>query len=146
MLKLHLIVCFSSDLVDISIFFYFAFVCMYYRRNIGNHILLNIFHARYGQPASEVANDTLLTIGNVIVVNSNLKVIAPKRLVKNTGKALVEGYKTGNVTGSQSNENISHTMITPIPRSFSNSVNGLEEPSTSGFNGNKDTDKIEKKK
>lgn len=66
-------------------------------------------------------------------------------MAKNTGIALVEGYKSGSRTGSQSNENIYHSTITPIPRSSSNSVNGLEKPSTSGLSRDKDNDKIEKK-
>lgn len=93
--------------------------------------------ARYGQPASEVTSDTLQTIGNVIVVNSNLKVITPKGFAKtaakSTGKALAEGYNSG----SQTSENLYHAMITPVPRSSSssNSIASLDEaagPSTSG--------------
>lgn len=62
--------------------------------------------------------------------------ITPKGLAKNTAKntgiALVQGYKNG----SESNENIYHAMIAPVPRSSSkNSINGsvndLSQPSTS---------------
>lgn len=69
----------------------------------------------------------------MITVNSNLKIITPKGLTKsaakNTGRALVEGYKSG----SHTNENVYHTMITPVPRSSSNLVNSVKGPSTSGI-------------
>lgn len=96
---------------------------------------------RYGQPASEATNDTLSTIGNVVTVNSNLKVITPKGFAKtaakSTGIALADGYKSG----SQSTENIYHTMITPVPRSSSNitvsNINNEQlKPSTSGTKNN----------
>lgn len=96
---------------------------------------MGIFLFRYGEPAGEVTSDTLSTLGNVITVSSNLKIITPKGLAKtaakNTGKALVQSYKTS----TQPNGNIYHAMIEPVPRSSSsncvNSVNGVDKPSTS---------------
>lgn len=103
---------------------------------------------RYGEPASEATNDTLSAIGNVITVKSNLKIVTPKGLVKttakSTGKALAENYKSGGGGGGhQSNGNIYHAMIEPVPRSTSsNSIeHDLTQPSTSGLK----SDVVEKK-
>lgn len=79
----------------------------------------------------------------MITVKSNLKIVTPKGLVKttakSTGKALVQNYRSDN----QTNENIYHTMIAPVPRSSSsNAINGdVSGPSVSGLK----TDIVEKK-
>lgn len=52
---------------------------------------------RYGNPAGEVAGDTLTTVGNMFIAGRNMRHFTPKGLVKDTakgaGKGLVEEYK-----------------------------------------------------
>jgi hypothetical protein len=41
---------------------------------------------RYGQPAGEFTEDSFHTVGNVLEVNTNVRSLATKRLIKNTVK------------------------------------------------------------
>lgn len=64
--------------------------------NLSNNSVKIIEH-KYGPSAGNVAGETFDTVGNLINVNRNLKLLTPKgfatRSVKNTGKALVSDYR-----------------------------------------------------
>lgn len=53
---------------------------------------------RYGQPASNLTDDTLSTVGNVYHIAHNSKIFTPKGLVKrtakDTGKAVIQDYQS----------------------------------------------------
>lgn len=57
---------------------------------------LFVFH-RYGSPAGNVAADTFDTLGNAFIVSRNVNYMLPKgiakKMVKNTGIAVIDEYK-----------------------------------------------------
>ncbi|XP_023018570.2 spartin [Leptinotarsa decemlineata] len=64
---------------------------------------VKIVEHRYGYPASTLTGDTLTTVGNVVTVAHNAKILTPKgfmkRTIKNTGKGIVY---TGSSLGDRS--------------------------------------------
>lgn len=66
--------------------------------NLSNNSVKIIEH-KYGPSAGNVASETFDTVGNIINVNRNMRLLKPTGLVtrtfKNTGKALVSDYKPG---------------------------------------------------
>ncbi|XP_005178293.1 protein spartin isoform X1 [Musca domestica] len=67
---------------------------------LGNNISENsvkIIDHKYGRPASSVAAETFDTLGNAFVVSRNVNYMLPKgiakKLVKHSGKAVIEEYK-----------------------------------------------------
>lgn len=97
---------------------------------------------RYGRPAGEATEDAFTTVGNVITINRNLKVITPKGLAKqtakDTGKAVISDHRNGIANGrtsngsipvagnSSSNTNVVSSIRTPLP-STSKSEEALPE-------------------
>lgn len=72
--------------------------------NLSNNSVKLIEH-KYGPSAGNVASETFDTVGNLINVNRNMRLLKPRglvtRTVKNTGKALVADYKPGVTTKSK---------------------------------------------
>lgn len=86
-----------------------------------NSSVILFFIYRYGRPAGEATEDAFTTVGNVITINRNLKVITPKGLAKqtakDTGKAVISDHRNGITNGRMSNGR------TPIAgNSFSNTT------------------------
>lgn len=65
---------------------------------------VNIIEHRYGPSAGNVAAETFDTVGNIISVNRNMKLLTPKgfatRSVKNAGKAMVSDFRPTNTAGA----------------------------------------------
>ncbi|XP_008478014.1 protein spartin, partial [Diaphorina citri] len=54
-------------------------------RSIADSTVQIVKH-KYGQPAGEFTEDSFHTVGNVLEVNTNVRSLATKRLIKNTVK------------------------------------------------------------
>lgn len=69
---------------------------------------VKVVQHKYGQPAGEVAGDTLNTMGNVYHISHNVKIIQPKHFAKRTakeaGKAFIFSVNDGAST-SRNNQN-----------------------------------------
>lgn len=74
----------------------------------GNSV--QIIEHKYGPSAGNVAAETFDTVGNIINVNRNMKLLTPKgfatRSVKNAGKALVSDFRPTNSQQSSSTGNV----------------------------------------
>lgn len=91
--------------------------------NMSNNSVKIIEH-KYGPSAGNVASETFDTVGNIINVNRNMKLLSPKglatRSMKNAGKAIVSDFKPSNQTPSKMSTNkqikfhIMHLHLSPI--------------------------------
>lgn len=65
-------------------------------KNLGDNSVKIIGH-KYGPSAGNVAAETFDTVGNIINVNRNMKLLTPRgfatRSVKNAGKAMVSDFR-----------------------------------------------------
>lgn len=82
--------------------------------NLSNNSVKIIEH-RYGTSAGSVASETFDTVGNIINVNRNMKLLTPKgfvtRSAKNTGKALISDYRPNVASKFQSSRNLLRLIL-----------------------------------
>ncbi|KAL1459708.1 hypothetical protein WDU94_011665 [Cyamophila willieti] len=100
---------------------------------------VQIVKHKYGQPAGEFTQDTFHTVGNVLEVNTNVRSLATKRLIKNTvkqtGKQVVLEYGAEkDKAGSKSPKKVSSSeskavekLETKSPEKGSSSKSGDSE-------------------
>lgn len=71
---------------------------LYYNNKV--ILLIYLLFCRYGNPAGNVAAETFDTVGNLINISRNVKIITPKgmakKAVKTTGAAVVMGHQAPN--------------------------------------------------
>uniref|UniRef100_A0A8D8Q4M9 Protein spartin n=1 Tax=Cacopsylla melanoneura TaxID=428564 RepID=A0A8D8Q4M9_9HEMI len=92
-------------------------------RSISDSTVQIVKH-KYGQPAGEFTQDTFHTVGNVLEVNTNVRSLATKRLIKNTvkqtGKQVVLEYGAEkDKAGSKSPKKLSSSESKALEKSSS---------------------------